>query len=299
MEQPKQTEWKGKSRGGSLGHLFFILTIKYLGIGVAYTLLLFVVPYFVPFSPKSTKSIWYYNRRILRYGLFKSVAMIFVSYYRFGQTLIDKIACAGGLTYKYKFQFDNYSEFLERLNGGGGVVIIGAHIGSWEMGGSFFSDYGKKINIVMYDAEYQKIKKVVEQNASGKNYKVIPLNEDPITSIIKIKNALDSNEYVCFQGDRFMNNDNTITANFLGQEAKFPSGPFLIASRMQVPVVYYFAMRERGRKYRFYFKIAEPAIRRKGSRPELDLFRQYKDELENVVAQYPQQWFNFYQFWDK
>lgn len=297
MATHKQAEWKGKSRGGSLGHLFFILTIKYLGVGAAYTLLLFVVPYFIPFAPKATASIWYYNRNILHYSRLKAALMLFVSYYRFGQTIIDKVACSGGLVNKFKFEFDNFSNFIEQLNRGEGVVIIGAHIGSWEMGGSFFEDYGKKMNIVMYDAEFQKIKDVVEKHSAGRNYKIIPLNEDPITSILKIKMALDANEYVCFQGDRFLNTEKTITTQFMGQDAKFPLGPFLVASRMKASVIFYFAMREKGRCYKFYFKQALPIARKAGVHPEFELFEQYKKELEQVVHKYPQQWFNFYHFW--
>lgn len=297
MEPLKHKAWKGKSRGGFLGHFYFIITLKYLGLRAAYLHLLLVVPYFIPFAPKATRAIWYYNRKIIKYGWLKSVVMIFVHYYRFGQTIIDKLACSFGLTNRFKFEFDNYSQFLDKLNSGEGVVIIGAHVGAWEVGSSFFDDYGKKINIVMYDAEYQKIKNVIKDNSGGRNYKVIALNEDAFASLVKIKSALNDSEYVCFQGDRFMNDGNTFFAEFMGQKARFPKGPFLVASRMGVPVVFYFAMRESGRKYRFHFTMAQQPVRKPGVKPEEVLFEQYKDELEKVVRKYPQQWFNFYQFW--
>ena len=245
MTQKQQAEWKGKSRGGSLGHLCFVITIKYLGLRSAYALLMFVVPYFIPCAPKATRAIWFYNRTILGYNRLKSSVMLLVHYYRFGQTIIDKIAISNGMHDRFKFEFENYSEFIDLLNSNQGLVMIGAHIGNWEIGGPFFGDYGNKLNIVMFDAEYQKIKEVLEQNTSTRNYKIIALNEDGLESIIKIKSALDDKEYVCFQGDRFMNSKNTLPHEFLGRRAQFPSGPFLLASRMRVPVVYYFSMREK------------------------------------------------------
>lgn len=300
MSQSKNPEWKGKSRGGSLGHLFFILTLRYLGVRAAYTLLLLVVPYFVPFAPKATAAIWGYNRRIHGYGLFKSVAMIFVSYFRFGQTLIDKIAANSGLSSRYRFEFENYNDFISLLNSGKGLTIIGAHIGCWEMGSTFFDEYGKKMNIVMYDAEYQKIKEMVDRHSQGRNYKVIAVNDDPIANLIKIKAAIDQSEYVCFQGDRYLDEGSSFEASFMGSNARFPLGPFMVASRLRVPVVFFFAMRERGCKYRFYFRIvdASDAPRKLGVKPEMELFNRYKVVLEEMVGRYPQQWFNFYKFWN-
>jgi predicted LPLAT superfamily acyltransferase len=298
MGQTNRKAWNGKSRGGSFGHLFFILVIKYLGIRAAYFHLFFVVPYFVPFAPKATKAIWRYNRHILKYGKLKAGWMILVSYYRFGQTIIDKVAILNGMANRYKFDFDNYEEFLSVLNSGEGVTIIGAHVGSWEVGAPFFEHYGRKINIVMYDAEYQKIKAAIAKHGGEKNYKVIPLTEDSLESIIRIKAAVNAKEYVCFQGDRYMSDKNVIAANFMGADAKFPSGPFLVASRLRVPVVFYFAMREKNWRYRFYFKVAAPVARTATRKPEELLFEQYKRELEAIVSRYPQQWYNFYQFWN-
>ena len=42
--------WKGKTRGGTFGYLFFIYLIKYLGITAAYLFLSLVVLYFIPVS---------------------------------------------------------------------------------------------------------------------------------------------------------------------------------------------------------------------------------------------------------
>ena len=297
MEQNKQPNWKGKSRGGSLGHLYFVFTIKHFGVRMAYLLLLFVVPYFVPFAPKASKSIWFYNRKILKYSILKSLIHLLVHYYRFGQTIIDKIAIGAGLHSQFQFEFENYPQFIDLLDSQQGLIMIGAHIGNWEIGGPFFGDYGSKLNIVMFDAEYQKIKEVIDRNASSKNYKIIALNEEGLESIIKIKAALDDKEYVCFQGDRFMSDKNTLQSTLLGYSATFPSGPYLLASRMNVPVVFYFSMREKGCKYRFHFKIAHPVDKNTAIKREEQLLEQYIEALEPIILKYPQQWFNFYQFW--
>ncbi len=285
--------WSGKSRGGGFGYRFFIFLIRKAGVGFAYGFLGLVVVYFIPFAPRATAAVWDYNRRILGYGRGRALRFLFVHYYRFGQTIIDKIAIAAGMGDRYSFRFDNYAEFLRLLDAGTGVVMIGAHIGSWEAGAQFFGDYARKMHIVLHDGERAEIKQALEHNSAGAQFRVITVGgEDGLESIIRMKNALDAGEYVCFQGDRYIRQESTVEAEFMGQRACFPRGPFLIASRMRVPVVFYYSMRERGRAYRFHFVQATESS-------ESGLLEAYLRATEAVVRNYPQQWFNFYTFWKK
>ncbi len=264
--------WSGRSRGGGFGHRFFIFLIRKAGIGFAYGFL----------------------SRVLGYSRPRSIRALFTHYYRFGQTLIDKIAIGAGLGDRYRFEFDNYDEFLRILDSGTGVVMIGAHVGSWEAGARFFGDYARRINIVLYDAEHAQIKKALEDNSSRAGYKVIAVGGDGLDSVLRIKRALDAGEYVCFQGDRYIGEDGTTgttEAVFMGRPARFPRGPFLVAAKMGVPVVFYYSMRERARRYRFHFVEAT-------AKTERGLLEEYLRATENIVRRYPEQWFNFYKFWN-
>ena len=104
MHKPVKRKWSGKSRGGKLGYLFFIYTIKLLGIKIAYCFLALVVIHFIPFAPKATNAIWLYNRKRLHYGTLKSILKLYQHYYVFQQTqtilnmpsqllIIGKIIC--------------------------------------------------------------------------------------------------------------------------------------------------------------------------------------------------------------
>lgn len=294
MNKPEK-QWNGKSRGGRFGYQFFVYTIRLLGLRCAYIFLAFIVIYFIPFAPKATKAIWKYNRQKRKLGVLASVKELYCHYYVFGQTLIDKMAMRGGLNKKYRYEFDNYTRFLEILNSGEGVVMMGAHIGCWEAGAGFFGTYGKKINIVMLDAEHQQIKDVLEENASQENnYNIIPLNQNIIDAMLQIKVALNNGEYICFNGDRYMEKEHTAVVDFMGSKALFPMGLFKIAAKCRVPVVFYYSMREPNRTYRFIFE--EPVLDGKMT-PE-KLLEQYVKSLEKIVEKYPRQWFNFYDFWN-
>ncbi len=296
MVKDVERQWDGKSRGGRIGYQFFVYTIQLVGIRCAYCFLAFIVIYFIPFAPKATRSIWWYNRQIRRLNIFKALKELYSHYYVFGQTLIDKVAMKGGLLSKYQFRFDNYERFLEIINGKSGVVMIGAHVGCWEAGAGFFGKYGKKINIVMLDAEHHQIKEVLEDNAEQENnYKIIAINQDPVAAMLQMKIALNEGEYICFNGDRYLDKRTASQYPFMGREALFPMGPFRIAAKCHVPVVFYYAMRESKRTYRFIFE--EAAVSGRNSMGQLT--QQYITSLEKVVKRYPRQWFNFYEFWNK
>lgn len=294
MHNKTNKKWSGKSRGGRFGYLFFVYTIKCLGVKCAYVFLAFIVLHFILFAPKAAFAVWSYNRKQLKYSLLKSVVKLYQHYYVFGQTLIDKIAIKSGLSNKYKFEFDNYDRFLEIINGDHGVVMIGAHVGCWEAGAGFFGNYGKKINIVMFDGEHQHIKEVINKNSEVQNFKIIPINNGTIEAMLQIKLSLNDGEYVCFNGDRFLDKNNAMDFDFLGAKAWFPIGPFKIANKCRVPVVFYYSMREKGCRYKFIFQ--EAVI--DSQTTYVDLMKQYVLSLESILEKYPQQWFNFYRFWN-
>lgn len=299
MNKSNTKEWSGKTRGGAFGYRFFILLINGLGVRFAYFFLAFVVAYFIPFAPKATASSWWYARNILDKTRFQAFVFLFLNYYRFGQTIIDKMSISSGNKEKYQFSFDQtYPQFLEILNEEKGAIMVGAHVGNWEIGAPFFDKYGKNMHIVMLDAEYQKIKKLLEEHSKGRNYKILPLNEnDGLNNIFQIKDILDKHEYICFQGDRFLEKMQSVEIEFMSKTAHFPIGPFLLASRLQVPVIFYFSMREKGMKYKFYFQIAQPASKEIATKPEIQILEQYICALENILQKYPEQWFNYYRFW--
>lgn len=286
-------QWKGQSRGGKAGNAFFVWTIKLFGVRVAYAILAFVCVYFIPFAPKATKAVWLYCRRHLGHGVLRSMWDTYIHYFVFGQTLIDRVALKAGMKDRFKFEFDRYGRFLEIINQPGGVIMIGAHIGCWEAGSVFFGDYGKKINIVMFDVERPEVREALSKGASEKNYKIIAVNNGSIEALLQIKIALNEGEYVCFNGDRHIDEATSVKKAFLGGLASFPSGPFRIAQKCRVPVVFYYAVREKGMKYRFMF--TEVTERVKNADQLLDI---YIRSLEETVKAYPHQWFNFYNYWN-
>ena len=97
---------------------------------------------------------------------------------------------------------------------------------------------------------------------------------------------------MCMQGDRYLSKKSSVRVHLLGEDALLAMGPTLMASKFKTPVVFYFAMRERGLKYRFVFRVVESGL------SQSELMDIYVEELTKVVKRYPQQWFNFFDVWN-
>lgn len=291
-------DWSGKSRGGTLGYLSFVFLIKNIGVNAAYLLLSIVVVYFIPFAPKATQSTWKYSRRILNNNQFESIIFIYKNFFNLGVAMIDKVAINIGKSNEYSFDFNEPSDVKDILNSSKGVIIIGAHFGNWEVGSPFFDKYNKQMRVVMMDFEYQNIKKILESQKNEEKFKVIAISNNSFSYIFEIRDALSQGKYIAIQGDRLSNSEKHANIPFLGKEAPFPLGPFVLASRLNVPVVFYFAVRTGIKRYTFNFSLAHVQAHENEKRTEFLILNEYVSELEKVVANYPEQWFNYYDFWN-
>jgi predicted LPLAT superfamily acyltransferase len=295
------TSWKGKTRGGLTGYKIFVFVLKYTGLGTAYFLLSFVAFYFFLFNPKSFRAIFYFYRERLNKGFISSVFFIYRNYYALGQVLLDKFSIMAGLSHKFSFTFEG-EEYLEKMAGDKtGGLLIGAHIGNFEMAGYLLNRIQIPVNVVMYDGEHEKIKDYISTYA-GKNFHVIVLKEDN-SHIFEINDAVREKQLVCINGDRFVAGNKTIEAVFLGEKARFPHGPFYLCTKYNMPVSFVFAMREKNFRYHFYATPPHNFYQNSASGNKdtiiSGILSQYIAEMEKILGNYPTQWFNYYNFWQK
>lgn len=286
-------QWDGKSKGTLLGYKIFVFLLKKIGIRAAYVLLYFVAMYYFLFHIKSTRIVYVYFRQMLRYPCVKALVSVYKNYYVFGQTIIDKVAISSGMRDKYTYEFDGVEILKNLLVQRKGGVLISAHIGNFEIAEKFFADidFDMQINIVTTDLERNVIKQYLESICEAPNLKYIFIKED-LSHIFQINNALTQNELICFTGDRYFSENKTIEGVFLGKKAKFPLGPFLIASRLKVPVVFVYVMKENNKHYHLYAR--EATTKYKDPHTLLD---SYINNLELMIKRYPLQWFNYFDFW--
>ena len=288
------TEWKGKSRGSVLGYKIFVFCIKKLGVRAAYFILYFVAAYFCLFAINSTKSSYYYFRKRRNYSFLKSILKIYQGYYKFGQTIIDKIAISSGLRDKFTYNFDGIDQLKNLLNQKKGGILISAHVGNFEIAEHFLNelDENPSISLLTTDAEHRAIKEYLESVTVKSNINFILIKND-LSHIFEINAALANNELICMTGDRYIEGAKYLTTELLNKEAKFPAGPFLIASRLKVPVIFVYVMKETTKHYHLFARTTEVK-----HRDAQGLLEKYTKNIEWILKKYPLQWFNYFDFWN-
>lgn len=288
--------WQGKSKGTRLGYSIFVSVLRKAGVQPAYFLLRFVAGYYFLFSWKSSRHVWHYLRTRLGFSFFKSVRLLYRNYYQFGQTIIDRIVMMSGIPNKFTFNFDGEEHLHQMAAAGKGGLLLSAHIGNWEIAGHLLKRINTPINIVMYDGEYQKIKDYL-QNVTGKrNARIIVIKND-LSHIYQINEALERNEFVCMHADRFVAGNKSLEVNFLGANAPYPAGPFVLSSRLQVPVTFVFALKEKKLHYHFFATPPQTYYTQPKTEAVQNMLQHFAQAMEEKVKAYPAQWYNYYDFW--
>lgn len=293
-------EWQGKSKGGFWGYRFFVFILRKLGISFTYFFIRIVAVYYLFFSFKSFKYTFFYFHSILKYNSIKSFAKIYKNYILLGEVLVDKMASLLGFDDIFTYQFDGEEQLKEIIDGNKGGILIGAHIGNWEIASHHLNRFQGKVHLLMLDAEQKKIKQLLENISINypENVNIIIVKND-FSHIYQVSKALQDKEIVCIHGDRFLKDSKTENINFLGKSALFSTGPFILASKFKVPVCYFYGMKEKNKHYHLFAFTSQYNSTKYNKFLPKDMLLEYTSNLESIIKKYPEQWFNYFHFWEE
>ena len=285
------SQWDGKSKGSVIGYKIFLTTIKFFGLPLTYLILRFVTFYYYLFAKKNRDSIrdFYLNALKLPENQINRITR--KNFFYFGQTLVDRSAFLIGKGNKFSYTFDNEQYLLDINNSGKGGILLSGHLGNWETAGNLLkSRVTPTINVLMYDEEVKRIKEYTDSITGGSKFNIIGIKND-LSHVIKVHQALRRNEFIAIHADRYMEGAKFIELDFLGKKAKFPLGPFIIASKFKAPVTFVFAVKEN--KYHYLLSSTKPIT--ESLLPE-EIAKEFVAELEKKVTLHPEQWFNYFNF---
>jgi predicted LPLAT superfamily acyltransferase len=291
--------WTGRSRGGYFGNWFFVQLIRLVGLRAAYVWLVLIAGYYTLTSPRAFRSSVEFLRRLSGPRPFWVwPILVYRHFYSFGVTLLDRIAVIMGRA-RMECVFEGEAVFQDLLNRGQGFILVGAHLGNWEMAAHLLGRFGRPINLIVLEREESNIRKLFDQALQSRQFRILTADDNPLRTI-PILAALRRGEVVGMLGDRSFGGAETAVP-FLGGTARFPVGPYHLAAVTGAPLFQVFAVREKLGKYRFFYFPAQHLSRdtlRRGPEAVTPLVAEYARRLESVARQYPFQWHNFYPFWD-
>jgi len=191
----------------------------------------------------------------------------------------------------------------EALDAGKGVICITPHLGNWEIGGLLFSFRGGKLNVLTLDerdVDTRSFREEMRRRRGIKNLYINPKDDSPMAILDAVK-ALRRNEIVAMLGDR-IESQKTMVFDFFDRKTVFPIGVAILAMATGAPVLPVFVVMGRNRKYRGM--IEPPIYFNPSSREDREaVIREGMGRLirkfEAYIEKYPDQWYNFYSYWDE
>ena len=189
----------------------------------------------------------------------------------------------------------------EALARGNGAILVSPHLGNWELGGLGLADQGYKINVLTFrepDEKVNELREAVRQER-GIGFIYVDRHDSSPLAIIEAVNALRRNELLALLGERD-GSSNTIQVEFFGRPTDFPVGAAYLALASGAPIIPVFVPLENGK----YATLMEEAIYVQGGHGRhAEAIRAGIERLvavfERYIRRYPDQWYNFFDFWEE
>jgi predicted LPLAT superfamily acyltransferase len=219
-------------------------------------------------------------------------------FHNFAGTLIDRAFLLSGRLGGFDIATKGLEHVAAVLASGRGCVLLGAHLGSFEVLRSLARHSPAPVRPLMYRRNAGPLTALLDRLAPDIRDSVIDIGEP--ASMLRARECVARGEIVGILADRAPRGERQVEVDFLGSPAGFPAGPFILAASLAAPVVLFYGVRLGPCRYAIRFEpFAEGLELRRASRAAdlHDLVSRYAAALDAACRAHPFNWFNFFPFW--
>ena len=299
--------WHAKpERGALLGLRIVVFAYRCLGRWLAQGFVHPVVAYFFATDARARGASRSYLTRLT--GASPSSGDVYRHFLEFGRATLDRLGFFLGDASDFALETDGI-EHMRRFTGHGrGIVLLGAHIGSFEAMRLLAGYSPVGVTVLMHEANAAHIAGLVDQleqlRPRAGRVRIVEVVPGNFSHLIAARQQVAAGGVVALLADRLppgAKRTEGVRVRFLGGEARLPSGPLRLAALLRCPVVTMSALRTGARRYQVEVRPFAERIELPRSGRDAALARyaqQYADWLESLCRRAPFQWFNFVEFWE-
>ena len=228
----------------------------------------------------------------------------FWHYHEFAVQIFDRMVMWGGGLSQLRMDHAGSEHLFALQREGRGALLLGAHLGSFDMPRQLAGAYGLVLNVVMFTAHAERINRFFEQLDPESRVRVLPLEQGSLRTAFEIKACLDRGELVGILADRVPagSDETPVRLDFLGRELAIPLSPFRLAGMVGCPVFLSLCLRRGDAHYETQVRQlggGAKVPRHERDEAAVELARAFVQSLEDACLRHPYQWFNFYDAWEE
>jgi predicted LPLAT superfamily acyltransferase len=292
------TAWREAAERGSAGGLMLMARLSLgLGRGLTRCLLPPLCLYYYATAPRARRA----SREFLARALGREPRLRdgLRHYHAFASTLHDRLLLAAGHHAALDIAVSGAEQIDRLLAAGRGCLLVGSHLGSFEVLRALERTSVHRVSVVMHEENARRMQLLISRLAPGLQQRVIASGRPD--TMLRIKECLERGEIVGILGDRPLSEERTARRDFLGAPARFPLGPWLLAATLGCPVGLFFGLYRGGARYEIEletFSEGERVARQERDAAAARALARFVARLEHHARRAPDNWFNFYDFWE-
>jgi len=217
----------------------------------------------------------------------------------FGEYLLEFFTMTKRLQPSYvasNVHIKNIEYLNEVLQKGKGGIIVSAHVGNWEMGGTILPMLGFPLSVVALAHKDPRVNALFNDQREAFGAKVIQAD----VAVRRVVEHLQQNRLVAILADRDFGNRG-IVMDFLGRKTMIPKGAAFFSLKTGAPIIPVFFIRTADGHFEInvYAPIDPPLLpdAKITENAATEHIRKYLDIIEVEIRNNPSQWLLFREFW--
>lgn len=294
------TAWITRPEGGGGVALHLMLALAlWCGRMPARVALYPITAYFVlRRGPERAASRAYLARAL---GRKPRLADVFRHFHTFARVTLDRVFLLCNKFDRFTVTTHGIGELHRAMDLGRGVLLFGAHFGSFEaLRVASLERPDVPVLAVIDLGQNPTVSKLLTALSGQLAGSVINARQPGIQVALEIKDALQRGDLVTLLADRIRPGGRCATAHFLGDTAGFPAAPWELAAAVNVPIVLCFGVYSGGNDYDLYFELLTERVSHDRQSRDAGIsvwVQKYADRLSAHAQMAPYNWFNFYDIW--
>lgn len=184
------------------------------------------------------------------------------------------------------------------LEKGKGIIMATAHLGNWELGGIVFSRFGYPINVLAMAEQDPTVEQIRRDNRGDRGIRTLYVGQD-LSTLFRVREVLGRGEVVALLAERHHGRDR-IDVEFFGRTTSMVRSPALISRFSGAPIMPCAVLMDGNGRYQALVSdaVEPPGPEESEAESSRRMIQALAGRFEAWIRDHPDQWFNFYPYWE-